>query len=132
MHGAAAKRVLGSVVRLESSSGESLGQWSRRVEVCLGWDLRLVVFLVACLWRSGPWSDPFIGARSRWGVRAWHQGRGLEAPLCQLCRANLRIQVKSAGESSPAPWKARVSRGYPGCRGNRRRDSSIEGPRGCR
>ena len=40
----------------------------------LGRDLRLVVFLVACLWRSGPWSDPFVGARSRWGVRALAPG----------------------------------------------------------
>ena len=40
----------------------------------LGRDLRLVA---ACLWRSGPWNDPFVGARGRWGVRAWHQGHGL-------------------------------------------------------
>ena len=67
-----------------------------------------MVFLVACLWRSGPWNDSFVGARSRWGVRAWHQRRELEAPLCQLCCANLRVRVKSAGESSPAPRKARA------------------------
>ena len=42
-----------------------------------------------------------VGARSRWGVRAWHEGRGREALLCQLCRASLRIRVENAGESSP-------------------------------
>ena len=91
----------------------------------LGRDLRLVV---ACLWRSGPWNDPFVGARSRWGVRAWHEGRGREVPLCQLCRASLRIRVESAGESSPAPWKAELSRGCPSCRGDRRRDSPTITP----
>ena len=60
------------------------------------------------VWRSGPWSDPFVGACSRWRVRALRRRRGLEAQLCQLCRANLRVRVRRAGESSPATRKARA------------------------
>ena len=60
------------------------------------------------LWRSGPWSDPCIGACSRWRVQASRRRRGLEAQLCQLCRANLRVRVRRAGESSPATRKARA------------------------
>ena len=51
---------------------------------------------------------PGRGASGRWRVRAWHQGREREAPLCQLCCASLRVRVKSTGESSPAPRKARA------------------------
>ena len=62
-------------------------------------------------------SGRVVGARSRWGVQAWHEGRGREAPLCQLCHASLCVRVESAGESSPAPWKAELSRCCPSCHG---------------
>ena len=105
------------------------GSWSSGGLLLL---LRLLLLGGLGLLRRGPWSDPFVGARSRGRVWASHQGRGLEAPLCQLCRATLRVRVRSAGESSPALRKAELSRGYPSCRGDRSRDSSIEAPRGCR
>ena len=107
----------------------------------------LLVVLVASSSWSGPSARGLLGGLSvekrsverpvrrssqSVGSRAWHEGRGREAPLCQLCRARLRIRVESAGESSPAPWKVRVSRGYPSCRGERRHDAPIKAPRGCR
>ena len=47
----------------------------------------------------------FVGACSRWRVRALRRRRGLEAQPCLLCRANLRVRVGRAGESSPAAWQ---------------------------
>ena len=85
-----------------TQSVKSVGSWFS------GGLLLLLLLGGLGLWRSGLWSDPFVGARSRWRVRASHQGRGLEEPLCQLCRTNLRVRVRSAGESSPAPCLARA------------------------
>ena len=66
--------------------------------------LRAVV-ISASSWSSGSlgFGGPgrVVGARSQWGVRVRHEGRGREAPLCQLCRASLRTREESAGESSP-------------------------------
>ena len=48
------------------------------------------------------------GEAVREATRSSHQGRRLEALLCRLCRANLRVCVRSAGESSPAPRLAQA------------------------
>ena len=48
----------------------------------------------------------FVGACSRWRVRALRRRCGLEAQLCQLCHENLRVRVGRAGESSPAAWQS--------------------------
>ena len=87
-------RVLGSVVRVESSAG-SLSWSGSSAHGGLSVEKRSV-------------ERPVRRSSQSVGVRAWHQGRGLEAPLCQLCRTNLRVRVESAGESSLAPRKARA------------------------
>ena len=48
-------------------------------------------------------------------VRATHRRRGLEAQLCRLCGASIRVRVGSAGESLPA---TREARGYASCHGD--------------
>ena len=53
------------------------------------------------------WSDLFVGGVCRWRVRATHRRRGLEAQLCRLCGADLRVSARSAGESSPPTREAR-------------------------
>ena len=73
---------------------------SRRQLVVFCFFFLVVVVLV--------WAEAVREASGLWRVRASHQGRGLEAPLCQLCRAYLRVRVRSAGESSPAKRKARA------------------------
>ena len=69
----------------------------------LGRDLRLVV---ACLWRSGPWKDPFVGARSRWEsgrvTRDADGRRRFSSSVAQACASVWR-----------APERARRAHGRP-------------------
>ena len=70
----------------------------------------------------------FVGACSRWRVRASRRRRGLEAQLCQLCHGNLRVRVGRAGESSPAAWQSPSSTAATlAAVGTGRRDSPHQG-----